>query len=85
MQTQKALETQELYKELKSAYETIFGSKQGLKVLEDIKRAGFFYTDTFNENSSVSAWNQGVRSLALHIVTMANPEVEKKQQEEVYK
>lgn len=73
------------FKQLKSDYEDLFQTEAGKRVLEDIKKAGFYYTETFHENPYWSAKHQGMRALALHIVSMTEHKSENKEQKEVEK
>lgn len=69
-------------RQLETDYKDVFGTKAGQRVLEDIKRAGFIYQDTFHENPYWSAKHQGMRALALHILSMSKTDTKKPLQKE---
>lgn len=69
---------QNKFKEIKDAYEKVFSTPQGKKVMEDIKKSGKINISTFDHDPYVSARNEGIRTLALNIVQMAEPQPETK-------
>jgi CTP-dependent riboflavin kinase len=71
---------QDYFQQLKSDYESIFSTEVGKRVLEDIQRAGNIKRSIFNENGLVMARDEGMRTLALHVIDMATPVSEKKQE-----
>ena len=61
---------QEKYlEELEQAYNRLFRTDDGVKVLDDLKRVGFFLDTTINENPNITNWNEGQRNMVLHILT----------------
>lgn len=65
---------------LKEAYEKIFNSEEGKKVLEDLEKNCFVKTTTFpfNQPSALLlAFNEGKRAVILHIRTMLEWDIEK--------
>ena len=59
-------------KALKKSYNSTFNSESGKKVLKDLERHCFVKGTTFNEESLRLAFNEGQRSIYLHINTMMN-------------
>lgn len=55
--------------ELEQAYNRLFKTEDGKKVLDDLKRIGFYLGTTVNENPQIMAWNEGQRNMVLHILT----------------
>lgn len=53
--------------ERKQLYQNVFESPDGKKVLEDLSRQAFGKKTTFNENANKMAFNEGQRSIVLHI------------------
>ena len=64
-------------KALKKSYNSTFNSESGKKVLKDLERHCFIKGTTFNEKSLRLAFNEGQRSIYLHINTMRNFDFEK--------
>ena len=60
----------EQLKALKKSYLNTFSSENGKKVLDDLKRHCFINGTTFNEKSLRMAFNEGQRSIYLHINSM---------------
>ncbi len=56
-------------KSLKQDYLKTFGTEEGKRVLEDLRRACFVNTTTINEIPHVIAFNEGHRAVYLHIQT----------------
>lgn len=54
-------------KDLKVAYKNTFTSEDGVKVLKDLERRCFMTYTTFNSDPYVSAFQEGTRSVVLHI------------------
>ena len=67
----------EKLKARKAAYVTIFNSPSGKKVLEDLERWCFVHKTTFNNNPQRLAFNEGQRSIYVHIQTMLTMDMEK--------
>ena len=62
----------EQLKARKKSYLNTFNSESGKKVLENLKNHCFVNQTTFNEKSLRLAFNEGQRSIYLHINTMMN-------------
>jgi len=69
-------------KNLKLAYLHTFESEEGKKVLADLKRRCYYGTTTFTDNPALMAFNEGTRSIVLHILTMMNMDNINKKEEE---
>ena len=54
-------------KDLKVAYRKCFESEHGVKVLKDLYRVCYLYEQTFNKDPYVAAFQEGIRSVAIHI------------------
>jgi hypothetical protein len=65
--------SQSKFKEIKALYEVVFGSPDGLKVLEDISISGGVNREIFSTDHSVMSHSEGMRKMALHILFMATP------------
>lgn len=48
-------------------YQNVFGSPEGQLVLEDLKGRCFIYQTTANADSHKTFWQEGMRSIMLHI------------------
>lgn len=59
---------------LHQAYKRIFDSSDGQAVLEDIKRRGFYRTPLFSTESGRTQFNEGRRSMLLHVLYMMDPD-----------
>lgn len=58
---------------LKHAYQSVFGSMNGKAVLGDLAKRCHAFTTTFSPQSSrVTAFQEGQRSVFLHIQTILN-------------
>lgn len=75
----KELERNKYLDEMKDAYERVFNSPDGEKVLEDIKRSGCLKRSAFDRDALVMAFNEGKRDLAQNIVDMAHRQVIKEE------
>ena len=62
---------------LKKSYIATFGSGSGKIVLADLEKRGFVRTTTFSENTMKFAFNEGQRSMHLHIKNMMNLDIER--------
>lgn len=75
-------------KERKQLYQNVFESPDGKKVLEEISRYAFVHKTTYNDNPHRMAFNEGQRSILLHIQSMMKIDIDrtseliKKQQKE---
>lgn len=57
----------------------MFDGDRGKRVLEDIKRAGFFYADPYHRDPVEMARNVGMLRVARHIDDMTKPPDTKKE------
>ena len=55
---------------LKKAYISTFNSESGKEVLKDLERRCFQHTTTFSKDINLLAFNEGKRSVILHIKSM---------------
>lgn len=53
--------------QLAQIYKNVFNTPEGQLLLEDLKNRSFFYTTTAHENSHRTYWQEGMRSVVLHI------------------
>lgn len=58
---------------LHKAYKIIFDSAEGQRVLADLEQRGFYNHNLFDTDPGRMAFNEGRRSLVLHIHHMADP------------
>ena len=63
-------------KELKQLYQNVFESVDGKKVLEHLENKLFIKRSTLNSDSLRMAFNEGQRSVVLHIRNMMNIDIE---------
>jgi hypothetical protein len=56
-------------KDLQQAYNKTFGSEEGQKVLDDLRKVCFNEFTTVNENPYMTHFNEGQRAVLLHINT----------------
>ena len=73
---ERKLKMEKEFDKMKSDYEAVFSSPAGQRVLEDIKKSGYFYRSTFNIDALSMAKNEGIRTFALHVVDLATPKPE---------
>jgi len=59
---------------LKKAYHEVFTSEAGKVVLKDLERVSFISHSTIHENPHITYFNEGQRSLVLHIISRMNLE-----------
>jgi hypothetical protein len=62
-------DAQEKSEQLRADYHVTFNSEAGQRVLDDLKAICFYNTTTINEMPHVMAYNEGARSVVLHIST----------------
>jgi hypothetical protein len=67
-------------REKKQTYQTTFESAEGKKVLEDLERF-FVYRTTFSQNQQQLAFNEGQRSVVLHIKNIMKLDLEKTEEQ----
>jgi hypothetical protein len=59
--------TLQVLKDLKVAYRKCFESEDGSKVLKDLYRVCYMNDTTFNKDPYITAFQEGIRSVAVHI------------------
>ncbi len=59
---------------LHQAYKRLFDSRDGRAVMEDLKRRGFYRTPLFSTESGRTQFNEGRRSMLLHVLYMTDPD-----------
>ena len=57
---------------LQEAYRTLFDTPDGKTVLKDLEDFGFYHDSTFVGDPNVTVFNEGRRSVVLHIRNMMN-------------
>lgn len=60
----------EVLKALIQDYRAAFGSEQGKRVLDHLKEVFFFENGTFSREHDVTVFQEGQRSVVLHIVNL---------------
>ncbi len=58
--------------ELHHAYKRIFESADGQTIMDDLEKRGCFLRSTFSTDSGRTQFNEGRRSLILHVKHMLN-------------
>ncbi len=58
---------------IRSDYERVFGTPEGKRVLDDLKVSAFFTATSYNSDTHLMAYNEGARTLVLHIENMSTP------------
>lgn len=74
---EKVVDTMQQIRERKQLYQSVFESSDGEKVLEDLNKRAFGIRSTFHENPQRMAFNEGQRSIILHIKGMMNIDIKK--------
>lgn len=64
-------------KERKQLYLNVFDTPDGQKVLEDLERHAFIHKTTLNTDSLRMVFNEGQRSMVLHIKNFMKIDIEK--------
>jgi hypothetical protein len=64
------------------AYRKLFDTPDGKKVLSDLEDFGFYHDSTFSGDVSHIAFNEGRRSVVLHIRNMMNTDPKEQLQRE---
>ena len=59
--------TLQVIKDLKVAYRKTFDGEYGAKVLKDLYRVCYMDDTTFNKDPYITAFQEGIRSVAVHI------------------
>ena len=60
----------------RSNYKKVFESEEGLKVLKDLEKVCLYRSTTFDKDSHVMAFQEGLRAVYLHITTIMNMDIE---------
>lgn len=69
-----------IWEDMKADYEKVFSTTAGKRVLEDLKKGGFIYKTTMCNDVNGTIFNEGKRETILHIIDMATPRPETKEQ-----
>ncbi len=64
----------EYFRLMKADYEAVFNTPEGKRVIEDLGRSCFQYQTSFSSEATEMAYNEGKRTIYLHIKGMATPE-----------
>ena len=67
---------QELARQLRKDYRGVFGTEEGQRVLEDLKKRCYFYNSTFSDDEGLWMMNEGQRNAVLYIERMINMKLE---------
>ena len=67
-------------KNLTIAYQKVFNSDEGVKVLENLDRLGFFKRSTTGHSAEATAENNGKREVILHIHQFMDADLRKEEQ-----
>jgi hypothetical protein len=65
-------DSQQTLEALKRAYNEVFPTPNGQKVLDDLKKIAFFNSTTINEIPHIMGFNEGQRAVILHIISRMN-------------
>lgn len=68
-------------KELKQLYINVFEGEDGKKVLADLSKKCFVFRTTLDNSQARMAFNEGQRSIVLHIQNMMKLDIDKIEQE----
>jgi hypothetical protein len=63
-------------KGLRNNYKSVFESEEGKKVLKDLERVCLYRSTTFDKDSLVMAFQEGLRAVYLHITTIKDMDIE---------
>lgn len=69
---------------LKVDYEQVFSTDAGKRVLEDIAKSGKLQRPSYSNDANELLIDEGRRDLAFHIVDMAEPRAEVKEEDGQY-
>jgi hypothetical protein len=67
----------ELLNKIIADYEKVFGTPEGMRVLEDLKKSSHINKTSFNVDTHIMAYNEGARTTVLHIMDMSKPKPRK--------
>lgn len=71
-----ANENAERIKGIRNDYKKVFESEEGKRVLADLEKVCMFKSTTFDKEPGVMAFQEGLRGVYLHIITIMNLDVE---------
>ncbi len=57
-------------------YKKVFETEEGKRVLKDLERVCMYRSTTFDKDSLVMAFQEGLRAVYLHITTIMNMDIE---------
>ena len=63
-------------KGIRQDYINTFKTEEGKRVLADLERVCLYKTSTFDKEAMVMAFNEGLRSVYLHITTLMSMDIE---------
>lgn len=63
-------------KGLRNDYKQTFSTEEGKRVLKDLEKVCLFRTTTFDKDSHVMAFQEGLRGVYLHITTIMDIDIE---------
>ena len=63
-------------REVKQLYIDVFENDNGKKLLEELEKRCFIHRSTFNKDGMAMAFNEGQRSIILHIKNMMKIDIE---------
>lgn len=63
-------------KGLREDYKKIFESEEGKRVLKDLEKICLFKSTTFDKDALTMAFQEGLRGVYLHIITLINMDIE---------
>lgn len=66
----------EKLKGLRNDYKKVFESEEGKKVLKDLEKVCLYRATTFDKDSLVMAFQEGLRAVYLHITTIMEMDIE---------
>jgi hypothetical protein len=61
---------------MRQDYINTFKTEEGKRVLADLEKVCLYKTSTFDKEAMVMAFNEGLRSVYLHITTIMNMDIE---------
>jgi len=63
-------------KQLRADYKKVFDTEEGKRVLKDLEKLGMFRQTTFSKDALTMAYQEGLRTLYLHIITFKEMDIE---------
>ena len=61
------------HKMLKGDYATTFSTKEGMRVLDDLKQA-YYHRISFSRDPYATAYNEGMRAVVIRIINLISKE-----------